>query len=354
MDLEKRIKAFSSLGGLMHDYISNKSYPAQSWEANFIEKLDETIKNATNTNSWFIEEYVKYAIQAIAINLNEDKIRQWVNQYPLSYFNPDKIKTIGVVMAGNIPLVGFFDFFYVLMSGNKLNAKLSSQDKYLLPLLASALIHIESPFDKLINFTETQLKDINAIIATGSDNTSRYFEYYFSKYPNIIRKNRNSIAIITGEETLEELKLLGSDIFMYFGFGCRNVSKIYAPENYDFSKIFIAFEEKKVIANNHKYFNNYEYNKAIYLINNTTHLDNGFLLLKEAISSHSPVATLYYEYYQDMQTLKMKLNEDKDKIQCIVSNYLNDENAIKIGKSQLPELNDYADGIDVIKFASTL
>ena len=354
MDLEKRIKAFSSLGDLMHNYISNKSYPAQSWEANFIKILDETTKNAINTNSWFIEESVKYAIQAIAINLNENKIRQWVYQYPLSSFIPDKINTIGVVMAGNIPLVGFFDLFYVLMSGNKLNAKLSSQDKYLLPILASALIHIESSFDKLINFTETQLKDINAIIATGSDNTSRYFEYYFSKYPNIIRKNRNSIAILTGEEPLDELKLLSDDIFMYYGFGCRNVSKIFIPENYDLKKLFIAIEDRKEIANHHKYFNNYEYNKAIYLINNTPHLDNGFFLLKEDVSSHSPVATLYYEYYHDKQTLKLKLNEGKDKIQCIISNYFKIENAIKMGKSQFPELNDYADGIDVIKFASTI
>jgi hypothetical protein len=354
MELEKRIKSFSILGNLLLDYFNNKKHTSDSWEADFISILDNTIKNARNTNSWFIEEYVKDAVKAIAINLNDQKIGQWIKGYPISIFNPEKTKTIGVVMAGNIPLVGFFDFFYILMSGNLVNAKLSSQDKQLLPVIASALIHIEPSFKNLIIFTESQLKGIDAIIATGSDNSSTYFEYYFNKYPNIIRKNRNSVAILTGEESIEELKLLGDDIFQYFGLGCRNVSKLYLPENYDLHKIFLAIEDKKEIINNHKYFNNYEYNKAIYLINQTTHLDNGFLLLKEDISLHSPVATLYYEYYKDQSDLEMKLMENKEKIQCIVSNYFNLMDTVKIGKAQLPDISDYADGIDVIKFISSI
>jgi hypothetical protein len=354
MELEKRITSFSILGNLLMDYFNNHTYPLNSWEADFISKLGKTIKNAQNVNAWFIEEYVKFAIKAIAINLNEQKIRKWIESYPISHFNPEQTKTIGVVMAGNIPLVGFFDFFYVLMSGNVIKVKLSSQDNQLLPVITSALISIEPSFKNYIIFTESQLKGIDAIIATGSDNTSKYFEYYFSKYPNIIRKNRNSIAILTGEESLEELRLLGDDIFQYFGLGCRNVSKLFIPENYDVNMIFQAIDDKKGIINNHKYFNNYEYNKAIYLINQTPHLDNGFLLLKEDVSLHSPVATLYYEYYKDQSELNMKLMEYEDKIQCVISNYFKFKKTNKLGKAQLPGIDDYADGIDVIQFISSI
>jgi len=354
MELEKRIRAFSQLGSLLQDYSEKKYHPDNSWEADFILKLDETVKNSKNKNAWFIEENVRYAVNAIAINLKEDKIRQWVNNYPLSCLNPGEIKTIGVVMAGNIPLVGFYDFFYVLMSGNKVNAKLSSQNEILLPLLSAALVYSEPSFVDCIKFTDSQLKDIDAIIATGSDNTARYFKYYFDKYPNIIRKNRNSVAVLTGEETIEELKILGDDIFLYFGLGCRNVSKLYIPEKYDLANIFNAIEDKKEIINHHKYLNNYEYNKAIYLINQTSHLDNGFILLKEDTTLHSPVATLYYEYYVNKEELKLKLLETEEKIQCVVSNYFNKENSVKIGNTQLPGFNDYADEIDVLKFASSI
>ncbi len=277
-----------------------------------------------------------------------------MNKYSLSSFNSEKTKTIGVVMAGNIPLVGFFDFFYIMMSGNIVNVKLSSQDKQLLPLLAFALIQLEPDFKNYYTFTERQLKDIDAIIATGSNNTSKYFEYYFGKYPNIIRKNRNSVAVLTGNETNAELKLLGNDIFLYFGFGCRNVSKLYIPVGYDLNKIFRAIEDKKEIINNHKYFNNYEYNKAIYLINQTLHLDNGFILLKEDMSLHSPVGTLYYEYFKNNEDLKNKLIQNKEKIQCIVTNHFDVADSIKIGNTQIPGLTDYPDGIDVMNFIFSL
>lgn len=354
MELEKRIKAFSALGKLLEDFIDNKSYPVNNWESDFVSKLELTAKNVQNTNAWFTEDNVRYAINAIALNLREDKLREWICLYPLTEFNREKIRKVGVVMAGNIPLVGFFDFFYVLMSGNRIIAKLSSQDKQLLPLLSSALNHIEPSFPDYITFTESQLKDIDAIIATGSDNTARYFDYYFSKYPNIIRKNRNSIAILSGYESQEELNLLGEDIFQYFGFGCRNISKLYVPEKYDLAKIFTAFEDKKEIINHFKYLNNYEYNKAIYLINQIPHLDNGFLLLKEDSSLHSPIGTLYYEYYKDDEDLNMKLKNNKDKIQCIVSNCYNQEETVKIGNAQHPGLNDYADGIDVMNFLHSI
>jgi len=267
-----------------------------------------------------------------------------------TYTIPDtKPKTIAIIMAGNIPLVGFHDFLSVLLTGNKVLAKLSSNDKQLLPFLAEYLISVEPEFKNLIEFTEGRLTSFDAVIATGSNNTARYFDYYFSKYPNIIRKNRNSVAVLTGDETKEEMELLADDIFRYFGLGCRNVSKIYFPEKYDFDKFFNGMFSWKHVINNHKYINNYDYNKAVYLMSDIKLLDNEYLLLKQDTGYSSPISVTFYETYANLEDVKNKLEAEADKIQAIVSN-TGIDNEIAFGKAQNPELWDYADGVDTVDF----
>ena len=252
-------------------------------------------------------------------------------------------------MAGNIPLVGFHDLLCVLITGNKALVKLSSNDQKLIPLLIDFLIDIEPSLKDKVIFTKEKLDHYDAVIATGSNNTARYFEYYFGKKPNIIRKNRNSVAVLSGKESQEELTALGEDIFRYFGLGCRSVSKIYLPKEYNIDTFFKAMFPYNSIINHHKYANNYDYNKAVYLMSEFKILDNGFLILKEEESFGSPIASLFYEYYEDVSTLKEKLKDNKENLQCIVSSgFVEDE--ISFGNTQKPMLNDYADGIDTIAF----
>jgi len=256
---------------------------------------------------------------------------------------------VAIIMAGNIPLVGFHDFLSVLISGHAALVKLSSNDKQMLPLLAKYLEHINPEFKDRITFTEQKLENFDAVIATGSNNTSRYFDYYFGKHPNIIRKNRNSVAILTGKETKDELIALGDDIFQYFGLGCRSVSKLYVPKDYNFDAFFEAMYKHKDIIYYDKYANNYDYNKAVYLMSLYKLKDNGFMILKEESSFGSPIATLFYEHYNDLVALKETLNEQSDAIQCIVNKTINN-NYVDFGDTQNPQLWDYADGVDTIEF----
>jgi hypothetical protein len=256
-------------------------------------------------------------------------------------------------MAGNIPLVGFHDFLSVLISGHSVQVKQSSNDRHLIPFLAKYLEYIEEDFKGKITFTEGKLTNFDAIIATGSNNTARYFEYYFKNKPNIIRKNRNSVAVITGHETKEDFIKLSDDIFQYYGLGCRSVSKLYVPKNYNFDLFFAGMYDKKEIINNAKYANNYDYNKAVYLMSLFDLLENGFLIIKEDESYSSPIATVFYEYYDNETDLKIKLHQDKEKIQCIVAkNFI--ENEIPFGKTQEPALTDFADGINTLEFLSKI
>lgn len=252
-------------------------------------------------------------------------------------------------MAGNIPLVGFHDLLAVLITGNKALIKLSGNDKILLPLVTDYLKHIEPQLENCIQFTEEKMVDFDAVIATGSNNTARYFEYYFGKKPNIIRKNRNSVAVLTGDETKAELNALGEDIFRYYGLGCRSVSKLFVPTDYNFDLFFQAIYEYRDIMNLAKYANNYDYNKAVYLMSEFKILDNGFLMLKKDSSYSSPIASLFYEHYADLTSLKKRLENDKEKIQCIVGSRVN-SNEVKFGETQKPALSDYADGIDTVEF----
>ncbi len=230
---------------------------------------------------------------------------------------------------------------------------MSSNDKILLPFVAEILKNIDSSFNDRIHFTEGKLENFDAVIATGSNNTATYFEYYFGKYPNIIRKNRNSVAVLTGNESKNELELLANDIFRYFGLGCRNISKLFIPKDYNFDLFFKAMYSWKDIINNHKYINNYDYNKAVYLMSNVDLLDNEFMLLKEDSGYSSPISVVFYEYYDNKEVLEKKLISDNEKIQAIVSTFgLKDE--IPFGKAQTPSLWEYADGVDTLKFLNQL
>ena len=317
--------------------------PSQSFE--------HIINSAQNSNGWFIESEVKKAISALNQMLNENDLHTWLAEVTLV----ETPKKIGLILAGNIPLVGFHDVLSVLATGNIALIKMSSSDDKLLPALLNELIAIEPLFADRIVYVE-RLKDFDAIIATGSNNTSRYFEYYFGKKPNIIRKNRNSVAVLNGQETVEEINSLGNDIFDYFGLGCRNVSKIYVPKGYDLKHLFEPIEVFQPIINHFKYNNNYDYNKSIYLVNGVKHFDNGFLLVKEDENFVSPLAVLFYQEYENIQEIEQILNQQTEQIQCIVSNLpLNiDKDIFGFGCSQHPKLWDYADNINTIKFLQSL
>ncbi|RVU02670.1 acyl-CoA reductase [Mucilaginibacter limnophilus] len=317
------------------------------------EELKHLIQTEKNVNAWFTPESIESAINAIAENLNSYDLTKWLQQYSVNAnIEP---KNIGLILAGNIPLVGFHDILSVLLSGNKALIKASSQDSRLIKYLLNKLVSIDNTFADRFTFVE-KLQNFDAVIATGSDNTSRYFEYYFGKVPHIIRKNRNSISVLTGEETTTQLHELGHDIFDYFGLGCRNVSKLLVPHGYDFTPFFEAIEPYNDIANHNKYHNNYDYNKSIYLVNRDKHLDNGFLLLKEDERLASPLAVLFYEYYDDIISAERKINSQADKIQCVVSTGPLQVNSqvVSFGQSQQPGLADYADGVDTMKFLAGL
>ncbi len=256
-------------------------------------------------------------------------------------------------MAGNIPLVGFHDLLCILLSGHQLVAKLSSSDSVLMKFIKDSLIEIDPAFSEKI-FFEERLNNVDAVIATGSDNTSRYFEYYFRNIPHIIRKNRTSCAIILGEESSEEFSVLGKDIFSYFGLGCRNVSKVYIPENFDFIPMLKSLDSYQPIINHHKYANNYDYQKSILLINQIHFYDTGFLLLTKNENMVSPISTIYYESYKDQGDLNTKLKLNEEKIQCIVSARGWFNQSIPFGEAQFPAVDDYADGIDTLAFLQAI
>jgi len=347
MLLKKRINAFVELGNFLSQFTS-KSISKKSTVKNnelFFDAFKMLITRAKESNSWFTEDNVLYAIENWKNLLTKENLEKWLSTYTI----PNNAnKRIAVIMAGNIPLVGFHDFLTVLISGHTLVAKQSSNDKYFLPLLAKYIEHVAPDFKGKIIFT-TKLENFDAVIATGSNNTARYFDYYFGKYPHIIRKNRNAVAVITGKENKEDLEKLGEDIFRYYGLGCRNVAKMFVPKNYDFENFFQAIFKFKDIINYDKYENNYTYNKAVYLMSLFKLQENGFLMLKEDSSYSSPIASLFYEYYTDLDVLKNKLAAEKESIQVIVSNE-KINNSVRFGETQRPQLEEYADGVDTMQF----
>jgi hypothetical protein len=352
LDLNERIKVFCELGEILKYYTSKQRL--NKYEK-YYRKLDKSRVKAEEENPWFTQDNIENALKGIAHLLEKKQLEQWVNSYSELKKQANKPRKIGVVNAGNIPFVGFHDFLSVLMTNNIYYGKLSSKDKRLPKTISEILTDINPKFKKHIEFEDENLKKFDAIIATGSDNTSRYFEYYFSKYPHIIRKNRNSIAVLTGNESDEQLKKLADDIFLYFGLGCRNVSKIFFPKDYKFNRLFENFNHyEQQLKQHNKYANNYEYHRAIYLMNHIPHLDNGFVLLKEDSSLSSPIATIYYEMYNDINEVNNTLETQKDQIQCNVSDSPVINNSIPFGKSQKPNLWDFPDNIDTVEFILSL
>jgi hypothetical protein len=312
----------------------------------YFDAFAELITLSQSHNGWFTPEQVYHSISSWTEALREENLNKWLANYDIK---ENSNKNIGIILAGNIPLVGFHDFLSVLITGNNVLVKTSSDDQYLIKFLAKYLISIDNRLQNKITFVEGKLEGFDAVIATGSNNTSRYFEYYFKNKPSIIRKNRNSVAILNGKETTEDLIALGEDIFRYFGLGCRNVSKLFVPKGYDFKVFFEAIYEYKDVIFYERYANNYDYNKAVFLMSLYKLLDNEFLTLKEDKSYSSPISSVFYEYYDDIEEVKNRLENETEQIQCIVSNNLI-ENSIVFGQTQKPMLWDYADNIDTIAF----
>ena len=312
------------------------------------DKFQSLALKTASENPWFTEKSVRMAVSNLQSILSKEALSEWTSHYDLDV----KTKKIAIVMAGNIPLVGFHDFLCVLISGHSVLIKTSSKDNTLIRFITDLLISIEPRFKERIEFAE-QLKGFDAIIATGSDNTSRYFEYYFKKYPHIIRKNRTSVAVLTGLENNHELETLGIDVFSYFGLGCRNVSKLFVPKGFFIESIFPAWETYHDIIHHHKYCNNYDYQKSILLITRTPFLDGGYVMLQETESLVSPISVVYYEFYNSADDLVSKLSANQQKIQCIVDNS-GQYSKIKFGQAQSPGPEDYADQIDTLKFLTEL
>jgi len=321
MTLNNRIDAFSELGSFLsqfmtEDFIKNDKV---QYNDSFFERFSNAIHGAQHKNGWFLPGQVVFSVDQWSKALQKESLLKWTNAYD---FKDSKPKTVGIVMAGNIPLVGFHDLLSILISGHKALVKLSSDDVKLIPLLCEYLKAVEPRLEDYIIFTEGKLEDFDAVIATGSNNTARYFEHYFKGKPNIIRKNRNSIAILTGEETKEQLEALGEDIFRYYGLGCRSVSKLFVPKGYNFDSFYKSIFKFQDILKHEKYTNNYDYNKAVYLMS---------------------------KYYEDYKDLKLLFEDKAEQLQCIV-NFPESSKNIDFGKTQHPELQDYADGIDTVNF----
>ena len=311
------------------------------------EQFNDIFDKAEQQNSWFTRANVIFAFKSWSEALSKNNVQQWLSQYQLPQTTSPK--KILIIMAGNLPLVGFHDLLCVLVTGHKAIVKLSSNDCVLLPYLITQMKTFAPEWTEAVTFTDDKVTEYDAVIATGSNNTARYFEYYFGKKPHIIRKNRHSVAVLTGKETPEELFALGKDIFLYYGLGCRSISKLFVPKGYDFNLLFQAIYPYKDIIQEQKYANNYDYNKAVYLMSLFQLLENGFLLLKEDEHYGSPIATLFYEYYTDVDSLKEKLTTDAEKIQCVVAHNFTTEE-VAFGETQTPQLWDYADGVDTLNF----
>ena len=334
MKLQARIEAFTQLG----HYLKNDIFQEKAAELHLAEVL----------NPWFTKENIENVINAWQEQLKEDMLTAWLNPYKLKELaSPKKVL---VIMAGNIPLVGFHDFLSVLLSGHKVVVKMSSTDNVLLKVMIEKLLSIAPEFKQSISFIDdVKNKDFDGVIATGSDNSAQFFEYYFKGAQKIIRKNRRSVAVLDGTETDIELKGLANDVFSYFGLGCRNVSKLFLPTGYDLNKLFEVFYPFHNIVEHKKYGNNYDYNKAIFLMGSNKLIENGFLLMKEDKSLLSPVAMLYYQYYDDRHIVDHFIEENRHSLQCIVS-----KQEVPFGTSQKPNLWDYADGVDTIEFLRSL
>jgi hypothetical protein len=341
MTLKQRINAFVQVGLFINRHYNKQQKDTETQLHQGLEKLVETVHIY---NNWFTPNFVNDAIINISTFLNEEELTKFTQ--PLKETSQ---KTIAIVCAGNIPMVCFHDILCVLLSGNKALIKLASDDAILLPFFLKLLCHYESSFENHILFADGKLGKFDAIIATGSDNTASHLHYYFGKYPNIIRKSRTSIAILNGQESTKDLTNLGKDVFQYFGLGCRNVSKLLVPQNYSFNTFFESIIDFGYVINNKKYGNNYDYHRAIYLLESLPFLDNNFIMVKESVDLHSPVGVLYYQPYNSQKEIESYISQNNHHIQCIIG-----KNHIPFGYSQQPVISDFADNVNTMEFLVNL
>lgn len=338
MQLNQRIAAFAALGREM----GKMAQQPESFTALF--------SDIYGHNKWFDQEHLRLALEQWSKVLTMENLQEWIQPYSK---NTNGVKTIALVLAGNIPLVGFHDLLCALLSGHKILCKASSKDPILTRFILEKLVAIEPEFEAYIQWAEGPLKNFDGVIATGSNNSAMHFEHYFKNYPSIIRKNRTSVAILTGAETPEQLSALAKDIFQYYGLGCRNVSKLYVPRAYDFQAFFGAAYAFGNVMQHDKYMNNYDYNKAVYLMGQVPLLDNEFLLLKEDAALVSPIGVVFYEYYDHLDDLKAHLSLMTEQIQCVVGQ-VPDVCTVDFGQTQCPGLDDYADGLNTLAFVNSL
>jgi len=342
-DLKERIQAFSDLGILFRDNSSSQKIKTfQKWDS----ELNKLLKDSYQHNSWFTENNLKLSLKNWSAELNKKNIENWLENYKIELKSS---KTVAIIMAGNVPIVGFHDLMCSLILGFKCTVKLSSDDKILIPLIVKFIQSRFDGFKEKVFFENNILKNFDAVIATGSNNSHKYFEYYFGKYPNLLRKTRHSVAVLNGNESDSELAMLSNDVFDYFGLGCRSVSKIFIPKGYDLDLLFNAFYMKRFVIDHNKYANNYDYNKAVYLMSEEKFYDNGFVILKEEKKLGSPIACVYFEYYDDLVQVQNIIKINNQNIQCVVSNE-KIFNGISFGTTQCPKLSDYADNVDTLKF----
>lgn len=340
--LQERLEAFDRLSRVLLSFIKKEN------QNNFTQIISESLKKAEIKNQFFIPQFVLHRLSAIADLCSIENLNKWTANY--NNLEKESSKRVGLVMAGNIPIVGFHDLLSALIAGFNVVVKMSSKDDILPRMIIDILIEIQPKFADKIFIAKDKLENFDLVIATGSSNTTRYFEYYFRKVPSIIRSSRNSLAVLTGNESQEQLDGLADDVLLYFGLGCRNVSKIFLPENYDFNKLFGKFYKYSFFVNYNKYMNNYEYHRAIFIINKINFLENGFLILKEDSSIASPVGVLHYEYFSNIEHVKNFILSNKNLIQTVVASEKLFERHSEFGKSQMPNLWDYDDGIDTLDF----
>ncbi|MBX2982908.1 MAG: acyl-CoA reductase [Flavobacteriales bacterium] len=341
-----RRSAFEQLGRALGAFAVKSPWPGHSSGLTEDEHtaFEAALFQAHIRNGWFTEEQVRHAAKGLSSMLAGPALETWLARYPeLESNHPSK--TVGIIMAGNVPFVGFHDLMCVLLSGHRAKVKVASDDAGLTPALLTLLAHFAPELADQVELSTGKLGDVDAIIATGSDNTARYFEHYFGHLPRIVRKSRTSVAVLDGTETEVELAALGEDVFRYFGLGCRNVGKVFIPQSFDLDRLFGAFFPWKGIINHNKYANNYDYNRAVWMLDRAPILENGFLIMKEEQGLTSPVAALYYERYTDASSVDAKLKEVEDKLQCIVGH-----GYLPFGSGQFPGPGDYADNVDTLKF----
>ena len=341
MNINSRIKLLSKLGRFFSDYLKKNN---NEFDEIIFRNVDKKIEEVKHQNSFFDLDNIKNCFAYWAQKLDEKNLKKLEPNCKI-----ENSKNILIIMAGNIPLVGFHDFLCVFISGHKSIIKKSSKDSVLYNLIFKILLSWEPKFENCFTIVERVNLEIDAVIATGSNTSTHFFEKYFKKYPKIIRRNRNSVAILKGNESQDDLKKLMKDIFLYYGLGCRSVSKIFIPMDYNLDRIFKASIDWKKILNNNSYYNNYIYNKSLFLLNGEKFYDNGLVILKESKKLGSPISVLYYEKYESLDKLKKYLDASQDKLQCVVSNNLV-KNSTKFGMTQSPSLLEFADNINTVDF----